>query len=96
MAELAVGHTVAQVCAHGVDRHAAVTGTCLDWGQGILMRFSSIFHFPARPQQRPVQPERGRTPPVAEKPSAVEAEPDLPEELDARVRLVGEWQLGEG
>jgi hypothetical protein len=31
---------------------------------------------------------------VAE-PPAPAAQPELPDELDARVRLVGEWQLGE-
>jgi len=25
-----------------------------------------------------------------------EAAPELPDDLDARVRLIGEWQLGEG
>ena len=58
------------------------------------MRFSSIFQLPL-------------TPPTATQPSvAVRAEEalppaaplgaDLPDDLDQRVRLIGEWQLGEG
>jgi hypothetical protein len=61
------------------------------------MRFSSIF----RPQDpAPRQPQAGGGMPVwpARKDAPVTAPPpaDLPEDLDARVRLIGEWQLGEG
>jgi hypothetical protein len=54
------------------------------------MRFSSVFQ-PSSPQ-----PDAQRDEPVRETPQPI-APPatDLPEELDARVRLVGEWQLGE-
>lgn len=60
------------------------------------MRFSSIFQLPAILPQ-PAAGEDGGLPPAAAQP-AVAAEPaqDLPDDLDARVRLVGEWQLGEG
>jgi len=33
---------------------------------------------------------------IAEQPAAAAPGLDLPEDLDARVRLIGEWQLGEG
>ena len=56
------------------------------------MRFSSVFQQPP-----PVpEPERGE---VLREESRVPQPPpaaELPEELDARVRLIGEWQLGEG
>jgi hypothetical protein len=61
------------------------------------MRFSSIF------QRPPSQPLAAKT----EAPVRMEPEParaqlqlpaaaNLPEDLDQRVRLIGEWQLGEG
>ena len=54
------------------------------------MRFPSLLP-PAtsQPQARREEPQR-----EAPKPLAAPAA-DLPEDLDARVRLVGEWQLGE-
>lgn len=61
------------------------------------MRFSSIFQLPL-PRPRAVQ----ASPPVIEEapaPLLSGAAPrtaSLPEALDERVRLVGEWQLGEG
>lgn len=59
------------------------------------MRFSSIFQLPAVPQQ----PAAAREPVPVESatPEARSATPlpELPDDLDARVRLVGEWQLGE-
>ena len=61
------------------------------------MRFSSIFQLPAVPVQPAVATEgvaAARTD-AQEPPVAVRALPELPEDLDARVRLVGEWQLGE-
>lgn len=57
------------------------------------MRFSSIFR-PAQPAPRkPQAPEPVRAQPdeAAKTPPA-----ELPDDLDARVRLVGEWQLLEG
>ena len=65
------------------------------------MRFSSVFHLPAVPQH-PGAPVRKAAPtdqadrqPPAESAQATPG-PELPDELDARVRLIGEWQLGEG
>jgi hypothetical protein len=62
------------------------------------MRFSSVFQLPAVPQQdaAPVQAAATTRPESAEQPPAAAPGPDLPEDLDARVRLIGEWQLGEG
>lgn len=58
------------------------------------MRFSSVFQ-PAVPGAPSAGTDALRTPaeerPV-EPPAVVQ---DLPDDLDARVRLVGEWQLGE-
>ena len=55
------------------------------------MRFSSIFQRPPPPLEgRPEEAVRE----IHSPPPALPCE-DLPEDLDARVRLVGEWQLGE-
>jgi hypothetical protein len=59
------------------------------------MRFSSAFQPRAvrpqpAPERQPVQAEQ--TPPRTAAPAPGE---ELPEDLDARVRLIGEWQLGE-
>ena len=62
------------------------------------MRFSTAFQLPLTPRlavERPA-PERVEEPaaplvPVPQAPLFA----DLPEDLDQRVRLVGEWQLGE-
>ena len=90
MAELEVGHTPAQLVAAQVTRHAADTLACLHCRQVNLMRFSAIFQQPV--PQREARPEEAvrENPPPATSPGQ-----DLPEDLDARVRLVGEWQLGE-
>lgn len=54
------------------------------------MRFSSIFQQASPPQ------EVRREEPARENPQPqVAPGQDLPEDLDARVRLIGEWQLGE-
>jgi hypothetical protein len=57
------------------------------------MRFSAVFQRP-RPQtaarEEPVRTESA--PPEA---AVVPVPPALPDDLDARVRLIGEWQLGE-
>jgi hypothetical protein len=60
-----------------------------------IVRFSSIFQLTAVPPQAaaPV-PEAAPEIPAAETPVRLPA-PELPDDLDARVRLVGEWQLGE-
>jgi hypothetical protein len=65
------------------------------------MRFSAVFQLPL-PLPRAAQVEPVRAEPATMIPVlAATEEPsrwplDLPEDLDARVRLVGEWQLGEG
>jgi hypothetical protein len=63
-----------------------------------LMRFSSVFQLPAVPQQhaQPVHAAASAKREIVEKPAAAAPGHDLPEDLDARVRLIGEWQLGEG
>jgi hypothetical protein len=61
------------------------------------MRFSAIFQLPL-PLPRAAQPAEPVREPSALPPPQARAPllQDLPEELDARVRMVGEWQLGEG
>ena len=55
------------------------------------MRFSFVF------QPTPPQPEARRDETAREQPQpAVTPGAELPEDLDARVRLVGEWQLDVG
>lgn len=55
------------------------------------MRFSSVFQqIPPGPQARREEAAREEAPSTAVLPPQ-----DLPDDLDARVRLVGEWQLGE-
>jgi hypothetical protein len=63
------------------------------------MRFSAVFQLPLRRalRRRSPRPCAWRKPaapalPVSQAPSFA----DLPEDLDQRVRMVGEWQLGEG
>jgi hypothetical protein len=63
------------------------------------MRFSAVFQLPLTPRLAAEAPA-----PVRVEESAASGMPtsqaplpaDLPEDLDQRVRLVGEWQLGEG
>ena len=77
--------------------------SCLDWLQVNLMRFSAIFQLPlplprAAQDGEPAAVEPASVVPVAAARAAAESSrwpADLPEDLDARVRLVGEWQLGE-
>lgn len=58
------------------------------------MRFSAIFQLPAMPQQAAAREATlMESAPPQQAPAAAAA--DLPDDLDARVRLVGEWQLGE-
>lgn len=59
------------------------------------MRFSSIFQLPL-PRLRSAQPPLRAEEEPAVVPMPHERPAGLPEELDERVRLVGEWQLGEG
>jgi hypothetical protein len=64
------------------------------------MRFSAAFTLPL-PLPATAQAEAGRAQPrpaaaqAAGAPEREFAPGDLPDDLDARVRLVGEWQLGE-
>lgn len=90
MAELARDHIPVHgdaVCHSG---HATVTRLAYTGLQVKPMRFSSLFQ-PKPPASEQAQPERPRD--AAQ--GSVDAAPELPDELDARVRLVGEWQLGE-
>lgn len=59
------------------------------------MRFSSVFQLAAVPHD-PAAPRQPAPADVTSEPAA-QPQPgdDLPEDLDARVRLIGEWQLGE-
>ncbi|MDB5900207.1 MAG: hypothetical protein JWP22_1029 [Ramlibacter sp.] len=59
------------------------------------MRFSSVFQLPSsRPRAaKAAEPVRDIAP-LPE--TAMPVPQDLPDELDARVRMIGEWQLGEG
>ena len=63
------------------------------------MRFSAAFTLPLPLPvgPRPAVVARVDAPEAqpAPVPPAANTAPDLPEDLDARVRLVGEWQLGE-
>ena len=58
------------------------------------MRFSSLFQHPA-PQPKTGEARAGAEA-AAPSPDADALASELPEDLDARVRLVGEWQLFEG
>ena len=58
------------------------------------MRFSSLFQLPP-----PTQLPRVDVPRIEVKETPSMRDPlatELPDDLDARVRLVGEWQIGEG
>ncbi|HEX2547295.1 MAG TPA: hypothetical protein VHL79_20600 [Ramlibacter sp.] len=57
------------------------------------MRFSSIFQLPITPREAAGEAAPRRDAPAEAAPAPLEQ--DLPDDLDARVRLVGEWQLGE-
>lgn len=65
------------------------------------MRFSSLFHLPLS-QRVPAQAaQHALTEPVPSEFRTSDAAPlgaaaELPDDLDQRVRLIGEWQLGEG
>jgi hypothetical protein len=88
--ELEAGHRLAQQVALCQTGHGTVTPVPYTGLQVNRMRFSSLFQ-PSIPL-----PEMRREEPVRELPQPVAAPArDLPEDLDARVRLIGEWQLGE-
>jgi hypothetical protein len=89
---LAPGHTDAQLVAVNTGRHGTDTLTCLHWRQVNFMRFSSIF----RRQPKPGAPRPEETLPRENpQPATSLPPPELPEDLDARVRLLGEWQVSE-
>jgi hypothetical protein len=91
MAELAAAHGGAQQVALPRTGHAIVMWPAYTARQVIPMRFSSLFPPASQP------PQAVREEPARENPGPVSAPAqDLPDDLDARVRLVGEWQLGEG
>jgi hypothetical protein len=62
------------------------------------MRFSAVFQFPLVPREALPAAEPARKLPVPEaSPENHSQFDDLPDNLDERVRLVGEWQLlGDG
>lgn len=62
------------------------------------MRFSAIFQLPAVPAAAaPVRDAAPKDRVIVEPvPAPQAAEPEVPDDLDVRVRMVGEWQLGEG
>ena len=64
------------------------------------MRFSAAFYLPLltpAPGQQPTPARADAVPPPPEQQQqCAEATADPPEDLDQRVRMVGEWQLGEG
>ena len=59
------------------------------------MRFSSIFPSSSTPRPEAAR-EKPRPEPEAAPGTLVPPAQELPEDLDARVRLIGEWQLGDG
>ena len=79
----------------GETRKRFVTISCHTHLQVNPMRFSSVFLPPAVPSQAASARKRAQ----ADEATTPTADPaprqDLPEDLDARVRLIGEWQLGE-
>lgn len=89
MAELARDHAAAHKLALCRSGHGAVTEAAYTAWKVQPMRFSSIF-------QPTPQPELRGEEPALETPQPAVTSPDLPDDLDARVRLVGEWQLFEG
>jgi hypothetical protein len=96
--ELEGGHSAAQILRGRAAVHALVTVPCQTAWQVNPMRFSSAFQPHGEPPQSAApEQERAPVPPPAEVPSPVPATrpEDLPDDLDARARLVGEWQLGE-
>jgi hypothetical protein len=89
---LEVGHNAAQLVSSKLTRHTTDTFTCLNCKQVKSMRFSSIFQRKPRPREaRPEETSARENPqPATSLPPA-----ELPEDLDARVRLLGEWQVSE-
>jgi hypothetical protein len=90
MAELVQDHAAAHKLALCRSGHATVTRLAYTGSQVQPMRFSSLFQ-PKPPASEPAQEE----PPRESAQAGAVTTHELPEDLDARVRLVGEWQLGE-
>lgn len=59
------------------------------------MRFSSIFQLPSNQRAAVVLPVSVRVEAAPTLQAAAAPQQQLPEALDERVRLVGEWQFGE-
>jgi hypothetical protein len=96
--ELEDGHNAAQILRGRAAVHALVTVPCQTAWQVNPMRFSSAFQPHREPPQSAAPEQEGAPATVSvEVPSpAPAARPqELPDDLDARVRLIGEWQLGE-
>ena len=93
MVELAHAHRHAPQVAISRPGPAFVMQACLHLAEQVnLMRFSTAIHSD-KPGAEPRRDEAPRE--MKPQPLAAPAQ-DLPDDLDARVRLVGEWQLGEG
>jgi len=59
------------------------------------MRFSSIFQRQPRPREARSEEKLARENPRPTKTTTTAPPAELPEDLDARVRLLGEWQVSE-
>jgi hypothetical protein len=93
MGELERGHTAARFVAVNARCHGTDTFPCLNCRQANLMRFSSIFQ--RKPRPREPRPEETLPADNAQPASTAVPPAKLPEDLDARVRLLGEWQVSE-
>jgi hypothetical protein len=91
---LEASHKPAQVCALAGAGHVPAMVACLDWAQVNLMRFSALFQSDRRAPAGAAGSAAPRDDPAAG-PQPAPAAPELPEDLDARVRLLGEWQVSE-
>jgi hypothetical protein len=90
MAELARDHVAEHELAVCRSGHATVTRLAYTGSQVNPMRFSFVF------QPKPPASEQAQQEPRQQSAEAgAVAVDELPDELDARVRLIGEWQLGE-
>jgi hypothetical protein len=86
------GYSAAQLVSTKLTRHTADTFTCLHCRQVKSMRFSSIFQRQPRPREARKEETSARQNP---RPTTSAPPRELPEDLDARVRLLGEWQVSE-
>lgn len=96
MGELPEGDAPAQeVGPPSTNPKHIVTVPCHTGLQVNLMRFSSAFHSPAASQPGAAVRQAAQADEPAPMPAPAVPAQELPEDLDARVRLIGEWQLGE-